>query len=408
MARRRLTDLAVKAIRPKAEYFEVADGTSGLRLAIFPSGTKSWIARYRRPESGKTAKLTIGKYPATPLSAARIRAAEARAAVGAGVDPGESKRAAKISTQEAEAARRGDTIELHVAQHLERCRGAVSASHWAQARLALEGDAVRAWRGRSVSEVTRRDVRELVEKIAETRGPIAGNRAFQHVRRFFNVLVKRDVIASSPCAGLQRPTAKEPTRDRTLGPREIESLWRALDAVGGPAAAAVRVMLLTGARRSEVSHLRWDELDGEVWSLPKERTKNGRPHNITLSRQALAVIERQPRIDGCDFVFTSGGKPIVNFTRLKQEIDAIMKPEAPWVLHDLRRTAASGMQKLGIQLPVIEKVLNHVSGSFRGIVGVYQLHDFADEKRAALAAWGREVERIVKGDSGKVVTLRRS
>src|SRR5262245_52670814 len=114
MARRRLTDLAVKAIKAKAEYFEVVDGTTGLRLGVFPSGAKSWLTRYRRPDTKRPAKLTIGKYPATPLSAARIRTAEARAAVGAGVDPGESKKRAKTSAQEAEAARRADTVELHV------------------------------------------------------------------------------------------------------------------------------------------------------------------------------------------------------------------------------------------------------------------------------------------------------
>src|SRR6516165_11101574 len=111
MARRRLTDLAVKAIRPKAEYFEVVDGTTGLRVGVQPSGSKSFLLRYRRPGSGKTAKLTIGRYGLMTLAEARVHVAEARAAVAAGTDPGESKRAAKVSAQEAEAARRADTVE---------------------------------------------------------------------------------------------------------------------------------------------------------------------------------------------------------------------------------------------------------------------------------------------------------
>src|SRR6516225_9544991 len=113
MAKRQLTDLTVRAIRAKAKYFEVVDGTSGLRLAVFPSGAKSWIARYRRPDSGKTAKLTIGKYPAMPLSTARIRVAEARDAVGNGADPGVNKRRKKIEDRQAETDRAADTVAKH-------------------------------------------------------------------------------------------------------------------------------------------------------------------------------------------------------------------------------------------------------------------------------------------------------
>jgi integrase len=401
---RRLTDLAVRAIRPRAAYFEVVDGTSGLRLAVFPSGARSWLVRYRRPDK-RPAKLTIGKYPATPLSAARIRAAEARAAVAAGTDPGESKKRARTSAQEAEASRRADTVELHIKQHLERQYSKVVDSTWRQARLALEGDAVRAWRGRPVGEVTRRDVRELVEKIAETRGPIAGNRAFGHVRRFFSVLVERDIITASPCTGLKRPTKDEPTRERVLSPAEIRALWHALDTVGGPVCAAIRLLLLCGQRRSEVALMKWSEIDGDTWLLAGTRTKNGKAHTIPLATQALAVIEQQPKISGCDFVFTSGGK-LANFSRVKIEIDKIMRPEASWVIHDLRRSVASHMAALGVALPTIEKVLNHASGSFAGIVGVYQRHDFAAEKRDALARWGDFVERTVQGESGRVVRLR--
>jgi integrase len=407
---RRLTDIAVKAIKPKAEYFEEVDGTSGLRLAIFPSGKKSWIARYRRPDSGKTAKLTIGKYPEISLSTARIRVSEARDAVSKGTDPGENKKRAKISANEAEAARRADTIELHVKQHLQRYEGEVgkghlSEGHYRQARLVLEDRAVVAWHSRPVSEISRRDVRELAEQITATRGPIAGNRAFEHIRKFFNELVEREIIARSPCVGLKR-LAKEQARERVLSEGEIKSLMAALDAIGGPIAAAIRLMLLTGQRRSEVAGMTWGEVSGDMWRLPGTRTKNNRAHDVPLSRQAIAVIEQQPRIS--DFVFTTtGSKPVVNFTRIKKQIDAIMKPEAPWVVHDLRRCVASGMAGLGITLPVIEKVLNHASGTFRGVLAVYQRHDFRNEKRDALARWGDHLERIVKGKApGKVVKLR--
>jgi len=404
MARRQLTDLAARAIRRKAEYFEVADGTSGLRLAVFPSGAKSWIARYRRPDSGKTAKLTLGKYPPMPLAEARIRAAEARAVVAKGADPGESKKRAKAEAERAEADRVVDSIEAQARAHLERQSRTLTESTWKQARLALEGDALRAWRGRMVSEIRRRDVIALVEKIAEKRGPVAGNRAFGHVRKFFNTLVERDVIAASPCAGVKKPSVEQ-SRDRVLSPAEIKSLWHALDTVGGPACAAIKLLLLSGQRRSEVSHMTWSELNGDTWVLAKERTKNRKAaHVVPLSRQARELIEQQPRIS--EYVFTSGNRPVANFARVKQEIDALMKPEAPWVVHDLRRTVATNLQKLNVPIHVTEAVLNHRTGTVSGITAVYQVHDYANEKRAALAAWGREVERIVTGKSAKVLKFR--
>jgi integrase len=403
MARRRLTDISVREIRPKTNYFEIVDGTTGLRLAVFPSGAKSWIARYRRPDSGKTAKLTIGKYPAMRLSTARIRVSEARDAVSKGADPGKAKRATKIRAQEAEAALSADTVELHVKQHLERSRREVSDSHWKQAGLALN-DAVQAWHGRPVSAITRRDIRDLVEKIAETRGPIAGNRAFSHVRRFFGALIERDIITASPCVGLKRP-AKEAARERVLAAAEIKAVHDALTAIGGPLAACALMMLYNGQRRGECVNMRRSEISDGVWSLPGAKVKNRRPHTVPSSRQMLDLIERQPVLG--DLIFSyNGDKPASGFSHLKRQVDGIARLEAPWCWHDLRRTCASGLQRLGIRAEVIERALNHISGSFRGVAGVYQRDPLTDEVRGALSRWGDHVEQIVKGEDGKVVKLR--
>jgi integrase len=401
---RKLTDLAVRAIRPRASYFEVVDGTTGLRLGVFPSGARSWLMRYRRPDTKRPAKFTIGKYPATPLSAARIRAAEARAAVIAGIDPGESKKRAKASAQEAEASRYADTVELHVKQHLERCSREVSESHWRQARLALS-DAVQAWRGRPVSEITRRDVRELVEKIAKLRGPVAGNRAFSHVHRFFSALIERDIITTSPCVGLKRP-AKEVTRERVLAAAgEIKAVHDAVTAMGGPVAACALMMLYSGQRRGECVNMRRSEINDGVWSLPAAKVKNRKPHSVPLSRQMLNLIERQPVLG--DYIFSyDGEKPVSGFSLLKKRVDSIAKLEASWCWHDLRRTCASGMQRLGVRAEVIERALNHRSGVYRSVAGIYQRDPLIEEVSDALARWGDFVERVIIGESAKVVNLR--
>jgi len=148
--------------------------------------------------------------------------------------------------------------------------------------------------------------------------------------------------------------------------------------------------------------------DHQLWNLPAERTKNGRPHTIPLSRQAWTLIGARPRFADCNFVFSADGKRAVNnWDEVKHRISAKAGITASsWRLHDLRRTCASGMQKLGISVPVVEKALNHVSGTFRGIVGVYQQHDYADEVRLALQRWADRVDEIVGGKPAKVVKLR--
>jgi integrase len=185
-----------------------------------------------------------------------------------------------------------------------------------------------------------------------------------------------------------------------LSDDELKGVWRAADALEQPYKELAKVIVLTGQRRGEVSGLarRELDLDAAIWILPAARAKNEREHTIPLSDQVVDILRGLPRIDGSDFVFTiRGDRPITELTRTKARLDALMPPDTPpWVLHDIRRTVASGMARLGVNLPVIEKLLNHVSGSFAGIVSTYQRHSFADEKRAAMTAWSRHVETLLR------------
>ena len=224
----------------------------------------------------------------------------------------------------------------------------------------------------------------------------------------FNWAIERDIIASSPCAGVKPPTPEQ-SRDRVLSDDELGNVWRAAHQLGGPFGALVELLILTGQRRDEVARMAWGEvdLDAQLWTLPKERSKNGRPHDVALSAPAVAILNSLPRI-GDSFVLTTDGKSAAsNYSASKRKLDKLLPADMPpWWLHDLRRTVASGMARLGINLPVIEKILNHSSGSFGGIVGVYQRHDFADEKRHALERWGAHVADLVTGGrSPNVVRL---
>jgi integrase len=227
------------------------------------------------------------------------------------------------------------------------------------------------------------------------------NQILKLVSKFFNWCVDADILAVSPAAGIKKPFA-ERSRDRVLTDDELQAVWRAADSIGYPFGTIVQLLALTGQRRGEVAGMRWDEIEGDLWTLPKERTKNGRLHTVPLSRRAMAIIEGAPRIS--DFVFSANGeKSVSGFASPKHLIDGLAGV-TDWRLHDLRRTTASGMARLGINLPVIEKVLNHVSGSFAGIVGVYQRHEFADEKRQALQQWADYVERLVVERRRDVIT----
>ena len=223
---------------------------------------------------------------------------------------------------------------------------------------------------------------------------LTANRVLAAIRKLFSWAIQRGIVAASPVAGVTPPVA-EKARDRILTGDEILQFWKATTELGYPFGDLAKMLLLTGQRRNEVAQMTWGELDLDraLWTLPGERTKNRKPHEVPLSDAAMGIIAAMPRIQTAGgFVFTSNGRTrIANFSRGKTALDSAMHGENHWTLHDLRRTAASGMARLGIALPVIEKALNHSSGSFRGIVSVYQRHSYADEKRNALQAWARFV-----------------
>ena len=275
----------------------------------------------------------------------------------------------------------------------------------------LNHDVLPKWGNRRIQDITRRDVIELLDGLTDRGLGIGANRSFALVRKLFNWAVERDIIAETPCKGI-RPPVSEVSRDRLLSDDEIKAFWKATEAIGYPFGPLFRLLLLTGQRLGEVAEMSASELrpDERMWTIPKERAKNNSVHDVPLSDAALAVLEALPRIAGTRrFLFTTTTETAVSgFSKSKEGLDRIMAPTTPWRLHDLRRTVASGMARLGINLPVIEKVLNHTSGSFAGIVGVYQRHSFADEKRQALEAWGRFVTALVEDRPAKnIIELRR-
>jgi integrase len=263
----------------------------------------------------------------------------------------------------------------------------------------LLGEFSEAWKGRPLATIDKCDIHRVLDAVVARGSPVTANRKFAQLRKMCKWAVSRGIVERSPCDGIDPPSA-EKSRDRVLDADELRLVWRAANDLGFPFGPIVKLLVLTGQRRSEVGGMEWRELDLEksIWTIPAERSKNKRQHALPLSPQALEILNGLHRFSGSRFVFSPGKTAPSGFSRAKTRIDGIIaklnggNAIEPWILHDIRRSVASGLAALGVNLPVIERCLNHVSGSFAGIVGIYQRHDFADEMRAAMDRWGRHVE----------------
>jgi integrase len=394
-----LTQLAIDNLKPGPVRREVPDGKErGLYFVIQPTGAAAWALRYRF--SGQPRKLTIGAYPAIGLAKARAEAVRAKAAIADGTDPASTKRTAKAAKK---AEKRADDHVEKVVEDFIALYAKPNTRDWKETGRLLNQFA-NAWKGRPLAEIDKADIHRVLDSIVARGARVGANRAFAQLRKMCKWAVSRGLIERSPCDGIDPPSAEQ-SRDRVLDTDELRLVWRAAEGLGFPFGPIVKLLILTGQRRSEVGGMEWGELDLDrgVWTIPASRSKNGRQHVLPLSPQAVEIINGLPRFSGSRFLFSAGKTAPSGFSRAKTRLDKCIakmnggEPVAPWILHDIRRSAASGLAALGINLPVIEKCLNHVSGSFAGIVGVYQRHNFADEMRAAMQAWSRHVEAIVSG-----------
>lgn len=407
------TTKAVEAFKPDANRREIPDpALSGLYLVVQPSGAKSWALRYRY--AGKPKKLTLGKWPIMGVASARAAASGAIEAVEHGYDPGASKQRAKAERMEAQQSER-DKVKTLLSQYAKRHLSKLRSGGEVKRRLDVEF--LPGYGDHDIQEITKRDIRELLEKIADSGRITTANRMRLYLSGFFNWCIERDAITLSPVQGV-KAVAKETSRDRVLSDDEIRWLWLACERAGYPWRQACQTMLLTGQRLNEVLGMTDSELQGDIWQLPAARTKNKRAHTVPLSEAVQGVLSGAECVKSkAGLIFTTTGEtPVSGHYKARNRLMRIMAEiartetgapvEIPhWTFHDLRRTAATGMARLGIPVRVTEAVLNHVSGTAAGIVSVYQRHDYADEKRTALEAWARLVAELVDGRADNVVQI---
>ena len=401
-----LTVKGIENLKPSAVRLEVPDGLiRGLFFVLQPSGKASWAVRYRHGRQPR--KLTLGTYPAIDLKAARELASCALVSVARGGDPAVEKQARK----NAERAPSDHLLsDKAVERFIERyAKANTRESSWREAERILQKEIALPWRGRPLEEISRATIHAILDAMVDRGAPIAANRSLAVMRRFFGWCVEREIIAKSPCEGVKAPSQTR-SRDRILNDNELRAVWKACETLGWPFGPLVQLLILAGQRRDEVAEITWAEIDLEqsLWTLPRGRVKNDKGHTVPLSAQVVRVFEGLPGISSKrGFLFSTTGETAVSgFARAKERLDKLLDPEMPgWTFHDLRRTLASGCARLGFAPQVVEAILNHKSGTIRGVAAVYNRYDYADEKRAALDAWGRYVEGLVSDKDANVIKL---
>ena len=385
MSRRRLTAAGISKIkRPtkaKGQVDHFAEGYPGLALRVSYGGGKSWVYFYRH--QGKQKRLTLGQWPALGLADAHEAWREARKRLAEGKEP--------IMAPAVVAANDFASV---VAEWLKRDQA--DNRTYDEVKRILDKEVLPVWGQRRIGEIGRHEVMELIDGIVDRGAVTQARRCHARLHRLFRWAAQRGTIGASPMVDLPKPGA-EVRRERVLSDDELRLAWNAAEQVGWPIGSAIQLLMLTAARRDEIGALQWSEVDRtrNELHLAGARTKNGEPHTIPLSTAARSLIDALPRVAGSTLVFTTTGTtPISGWSRAKRNVDQLMPEAAPWRVHDLRRTVATGMERLGIRLQVVEALLGHVAGSRAGVVGIYQRHTYDDEKREALQKWAEHLASL--------------
>lgn len=459
----RFVDRTIQALKPghkRVEYWDDTLPGFGIRVSPVgrksPKGRKTWIVVYRRP-NGSVTRLKLGKFPTVTLAEARLKAKGYLGQVEIdGRDPVAERRA------ERDAETFDQLAEIYMRKWAKQvgADGRPRKRSWREDERQINLYLLPPWRNRKVKDITRRDVRDLVEGIAERRlrkgttedgqekvgAPIMANRVLSLVKKMFNFALDREWTDANPAARL-KPVSPESRRDRVLSPEEIRTLWRELDSEHHRIATLFRTQLLTAQRPGEVSKLRWaylepalfertadgvvlpSKLEPIVWTIPAKEAKNGLAHEVPLSGAVIELLrdlvkrdeeerikintlyrakKHQPAREVSEYVFPSRTRkgPIKEVQKAVQRLRN--RCGFKFIAHDLRRTAATLMADAGVPENIISKVLNHVEpGVTRRH---YNLHAYRGEKRAALETWARHLEAILANReraTGAVVQFRR-
>ena len=389
MPKIKLTNAACEKLKPpskgQVEYFDAA--YPGLALRITTKGVRSWT--YFGRLHGRLKRVTLGRYPGMTLAKARLAAHATHEALQAGINPKQT-------------VRRGQTFAAAAETWMQRHYANKRGRH--EVQRILNHDVLPYWGDRLIHTITKHDAVELIDRVADRGAKTMANRLHTHLHSMLRWSARRGIIDANPMADMPK-IGLEVSRDRILDDKELKKVWRAADKCGYPYGYIVKLLVLTGARRSEIAKLRWPEVDGDEITLTGERTKTGRARQIPLSAPVVALLG-EIRADYLmaspdEWIFTTTQRtPVSGWSRAKREVDARIAGQTgraldpPWRFHDLRRTVASGLQRLGISPDVRRAVLGH---TIAGISGVYERYDYKNETRTALNNWANHLNTTVRG-----------
>ncbi len=387
-----ITDRFLRAIKPAGKRQIIWDTAVPNFCVIVSAAGKIDFAIIRRLP-GTRAPLTRrgGQWPIVSLAKGREWAREALGDISHGVDPKERQEAARKDTARQRANSFAAVAEDFIVRHVRKLRSG------ADVEASIRRELISRWGQKPISEITRRDVIEAIEAIADKR-PATARKIFAHASKLFNWAAARSIIESSPCAIVKPSTligSPEP-RQRVLSDSEIPCLWRATAALVYPSGPFVRLLLLTGQRLREVAEMAWAEieLDKALWTVPADRMKSGAAHEVPLAPITVELLRSLPRWTG-PFVFstTGGERPISGFSKIKSRLDALLGDKvADWRFHDLRRTMRTGLGALPVPNNVAEMCIGHAQP---GLHRIYDLHGYREEKRRAFDLWAERLAAIV-------------
>jgi len=390
-----LTVRFIDSIRPPAsgriEYWDAT--TPGFGLRVSDKGRMTWVAMYRH--EGRLRRMTFGTYPTLPLADARELAKDALRSAAKGGDPAEAKKTAKL----------GDTFGDLAADYIKLYAKPKKRS-WKEDENTLNRDLLPRFGRRKAISVRRTDVKQMIAEIVARGAPVMAQRTLELMRTIYNWAIEEERVENNPCLRISR-ASKVTERDRVLADEEIRVVWSALDRQPRIVAARLQLQLLTAQRSGEVRRMRWSDIDlaSGWWTIPAEFSKNGLSHRVPLSPWAGRILQ-DIKADTGEWVFP-GRKPTQPVSESNRPLTIIRKACGfDFWLHDLRRTAASGMTSMGLSRDTVSKVLNHVE---KGVTRVYDRYTYDREKRQALETWAERLEEILAGkprSDGKVVPLR--
>lgn len=421
------TDTMIKKLKPTNKKYIRGEG-NGFNIRVTTFGVKTWLYLYAF--DGKRREMNLGIYPDVSLETARDAFDIAKKKVKNGIDP-----LAEEETM-AEARQKAHTVAELIGEYIEK-HAKPNKRGWAEDERILNKDALVVWGKRKAADIKKRDIVLLLESIVERGSPGSANGNFKVIRKMFRFAVQRDILEHSPCDGVVMPAPLN-RRERVLSESEIKTLWNSLEAcnISNEIKSALKLILVTGQRPGEVIGMHTNEIDGNWWTIPAERSKNKKSHSVYLTKTALELIGPLNVTDKKTAITAPKGyifpcphskkkqaiavnalahvvRRNIAAPRLINGIPALNEDGNPiidnklciegFTPHDLRRTAATFMSQIGFMDEIIDAILNHVK---QGIIRTYNLNRYEKEKQKALEAWERKIVSIIKGTESKVIPLK--